>query len=45
MSQLRFMDFGVAATIRAKIDPKNILNLMPTEKLLEWAGSVREHSR
>lgn len=45
VSQLRFMDLGIAATILAKLDPKQILNLMSTEKLLQWAMGVRERSR
>jgi histidinol phosphatase-like PHP family hydrolase len=40
-SQLEFMDLGVAAAIRANLDPKRILNYMPTDELLEWAKSVR----
>jgi putative hydrolase len=43
-SQLEFMDLGVAAVIRARLDPKKILNCMPTDELLEWAESVRNHS-
>ncbi len=42
-SQLEFMDLGVAATIRAKLDPKMILNYMPTDQLLGWAQNVRNH--
>lgn len=44
-SQLRFMDLGIAATIRSKLDPKRILNLMSTDKLLQWAAAIRERSR
>ena len=40
-SQLEFMELGVAAAIRAKLDPKRILNYMPTEQLLKWSQSVR----
>jgi len=40
-SQLEFMDLGVAATIRAKLDPKKILNYMPMNQLLGWAEDVR----
>ncbi len=43
-SQLRFMDLGIAATIRAKVDPERLLNLMSTDKLLQWATGVREPS-
>jgi hypothetical protein len=35
------MELGVTAAIRAKLDPKRILNYMPTDQLLEWAESVR----
>ncbi len=41
-SQLEFMELGVAATLRAKLDPKRILNYMPTDQLLGWAESVRD---
>jgi hypothetical protein len=34
--QLRFMDLGIAATIRAELDSKRILNLMPADQLLQW---------
>ena len=40
--QLRFMNLGIAATIHGKLDPKRILNLMPTDQLLEWAAGIRE---
>jgi len=40
-SQLEFMDLGVTAAIRAKLDPKKILNYMPADQLLAWAESVR----
>ncbi len=43
-SQLRFMDLGISATIRAKVDPERLLNLMSTDKLLQWAAGVREPS-
>ena len=41
-SQLEFIELGVAAALRAKLDPKRILNYMPTDRLLEWSASVRE---
>lgn len=40
-SQLEFMDLGIAAAIRAKLDLKKILNYMPTDQLLGWAEKVR----
>jgi histidinol phosphatase-like PHP family hydrolase len=42
-SQLEFMELGVAAALNAKLDPKRILNYLPTDQLLEWAESVRNH--
>jgi hypothetical protein len=39
-----FMELGVAASIRARLDPKRILNRMPTDQLLEWAATVRDRS-
>ena len=44
-SQLAFIELGVAAALRAKLDPKRILNYMPTDQLLEWATRVRELDR
>ena len=43
-SQLEFMDLGIAATIRAKIDRKRILNLLPSDQLLQWTVGVRERN-
>lgn len=40
-SQLEFMELGVAAALRAKLDPKKILNYMSTDQSLEWAKTVR----
>lgn len=40
-SQLDFMGLGVAAAIRARLNPERILNYMSTEQLLEWSQSVR----
>jgi histidinol phosphatase-like PHP family hydrolase len=42
LSQLRFVDLGIAAAIHAKVAPKRILNLLSTDKLLQWAAGVRE---
>jgi hypothetical protein len=41
-SQLRFIEFGLAAAKLGGIDPSRILNFMSGEKLLGWAESVRE---
>jgi histidinol phosphatase-like PHP family hydrolase len=43
--QLRFMDLGIAAAMRAELDSKRILNLMPTDQLLQWAARVRDRNR
>jgi histidinol phosphatase-like PHP family hydrolase len=43
-SQLEFLELGVAAAIRAKLDPKRILNYMTTDQMLDWAANVRERS-
>jgi histidinol phosphatase-like PHP family hydrolase len=37
-SQLEFIEFGLAAALKAKIDPDQILNFMSREKLMEWAA-------
>jgi histidinol phosphatase-like PHP family hydrolase len=44
-SQLRFIEFGLAAAARAGIKRERILNFMPREKLLQWVESVREAAR
>ena len=44
-SQLRFIEFGLAAAARAGIKRERILNFMPREKLLQWVASVRETAR
>ena len=44
-SQLRFMQYSAAAALKAGIKPDRILNFMPLDRLLSWAGSVRENSR
>jgi DNA polymerase (family 10) len=36
-AELRFMEYGVAAAIRAGIPRERILNFMPRDELLEWA--------
>ncbi len=41
-SQLEFMELGVTAALRGKLDPHRILNYMPADKLLNWAASVRD---
>ena len=41
-SQLRFIDFGLAAAKLGGIDPDRILNFMTRDELLNWAATVRE---
>lgn len=41
-SQLGFMELGVAAAIRANLNPARILNYMSTDQLLEWSQSIRD---
>ena len=42
-SQLRFMEFSVAAALAAGINPSLILNFMLKDKLLAWVENVRSH--
>ena len=39
------MELGIAASIRAKLDPERILNYLPTDQWLEWAATVHHRSR
>jgi histidinol phosphatase-like PHP family hydrolase len=41
-SQLEFIEFGLAAALKAKIDPDRILNFMSRAKLMEWAAGQRD---
>jgi histidinol phosphatase-like PHP family hydrolase len=41
-SQLRFIEFGLASALKAKIDPGRILNFMGSHELLNWATNVKE---
>ena len=41
-SQLEFIEFGLAAALKAKIDPDRILNFMSRAKLMEWAVGQRD---
>jgi histidinol phosphatase-like PHP family hydrolase len=43
-SQLRFMEFGLAAALCAGVKRERILNFMSAEELLGWVASVRECS-
>jgi DNA polymerase (family 10) len=43
-SQLRFIEFGLAAACMGGIDRSRILNFMAREELVAWAASVRERS-
>jgi histidinol phosphatase-like PHP family hydrolase len=40
-SQLEFIEFGLAAALKAKIDPELILNFMSREDLVNWAKEKR----
>ena len=44
-SQLRFMEFGLAAALLAGVKRDRILNFMSAEELLGWVASVRERSK
>ena len=39
--ELRFMEFGLAAAIRAGVPRERILNFMPAEELVAWSRAVR----
>jgi histidinol phosphatase-like PHP family hydrolase len=41
-SQLEFIEFGLAAALKAKIDPDRILNFMSRATLMEWAAGQRD---
>ena len=41
VAELRFMEYGVAAAIRADIPRDRILNYMPRDELLRWAAESR----
>ena len=43
-SQLRFMEFGLAAALSAGVKRERILNFMTAEDLLGWVAGVRERS-
>lgn len=42
LSQLRFIEFGLASALNAGIKRDRILNFMTAEELLQWVASVRE---
>jgi histidinol phosphatase-like PHP family hydrolase len=41
VGELRFMEFGLAAAIRAGIPQERILNFQPVEEVLEWSRRIR----
>jgi DNA polymerase (family 10) len=41
-SQLRFIEFGLASALKAKIDSGRIVNFMGRNELLNWATNVKE---
>jgi DNA polymerase (family 10) len=40
-SEMRFIDVGVAAALKAGIGAHRILNFMPWEEIVAWTGSLR----
>ncbi|PYX50325.1 MAG: hypothetical protein DMG79_06180 [Acidobacteria bacterium] len=44
-SQLRFIEFGLAAALKAKIDPGRILNFMGNNELLHWVTQLKKSKR
>lgn len=42
--ELRFMEFGLAAAIRAGIPRDRILNFRPADEVVDWARTVRKGS-
>ena len=44
-SQLGFIEFGLAAALKKKIDPERILNFMSREDLVNWANKERSLPR
>jgi len=44
-SQLRFIQFGLAAARRAGIDRSRILNFMTRQELMNWVQSVRNNGK
>ena len=43
-SQLEFIEFGLAAALKAKIDPDRILNFMSRDELTGWATRLRDRA-
>ncbi len=41
-AQLRFIEFGLASALKAKIDPAHILNFMGSHELLNWATNLKK---
>jgi histidinol phosphatase-like PHP family hydrolase len=42
--QLEFIELGLAAILRAKVSPEQIVNFMPLEELKSWIQAVRTRS-
>ena len=40
-SEMRFIDVGVAAALKAGIDAERILNFKPWEEIVAWTASLR----
>ena len=41
-SQLEFIEFGLAAVLKARIDPDRLLNFMSRDDLAGWAARLRD---
>ena len=41
-SQLELIEFGLAAALKARIDPDRILNFMSRDDLAGWAARLRD---
>ncbi len=39
--QLEFIEFGLAAALKAKIPPERIVNFMPLAELRAWVAALR----
>ncbi len=44
-SQLEFIEFGLAAALKAKINPERILNFMSRKELLGWVANLRDRDK
>jgi len=42
---LEFIEFGLAAALKATINPERILNFMSRKELLGWVANLRDRDR